>query len=353
MILISVASVVVVAIAGASVAFVLTRPASGIPAPEVVETPEAEPTPSAVPTVEPPAGPPIRFDTTCDAIVPPSLSAAMLGSSATTRSNATVSSLYEAADRQAGVLTCQWGDGGWDSPLVRVFLVPEAGEVFESARGWREGDTPVVDSLGDASTLTCIPGSETSECWADIRIGDVWLGVQLRGPAGADELRSRLEGAAALIVAAVEEVAVAPDSWVPQVSPLTNDYMWNSAAPLVETAFGIPEPHPAGYDEIGALSWHTWERSGFSMVPFEGSTGEYIHITSLPGGAWAAAAIAQRPGVTAVEIAGADFGSQSSSDAGNEVCFAARGAAICVLSHAAPADLLAEVATYVALLPAA
>lgn len=347
--LIAAGSALVLAVAGAAAAFAL---APQRPEAEAVETPTPieTPTPKPIATEEPVVRPAVRFDTDCTELVPESLVVAMLGAPADVTSNDPIASLHDAAEVQEGALSCRWGTGTWESSNLHVYLIPDVADIFA---GYQDVGG-VVDVFGDASTHSCDPIEDIAQCQASILVGDTWLGIAARGPFAVDELRAGLEEVAPQLVTTVRAVDVAPATWTSEPSALTSEYMWDESAPLVAEAFGMPDASPSGYDEIGPLAGIVWDRSGYSMVPFDQSDGGSITITTLPGGEWAVAELARGPGAVAVEIPGAQHATMSTNDVATWVCFATRGAGMCVSSAPPAADeMVAAVSDFVASLPGA
>lgn len=343
-------SALVLTVAGTAAAFALA-PQESEPQAEAVEpsnpieTPT--PTPTPIPTEEPVDRPDARFQTACTELVPESLVIAMTGGSVELRSNDPVTSLIDAAELQEGALSCSWGSGGSGSPNLEVYLIPEVADIFTNHL-----DEGVADAFGDRSVHGCTMFPDMTECRAAILVGDTWLGIVVHSAFPADELQSRLDMVAPQLVTTVRAIEITPAVWTPEPSVLTSEYMWGESAPLVAAAFGIPNAAPYGYDEIGPLAGIVWERSGFSMVPFEQRDRGVVTIDTLPGGGWAAAELAQRPGAVSVKIPGAEHASSSTVGNLRQLCFATRGAGMCI-SATYGDTLVAQATAFVASLPGA
>ena len=313
---------------------------------------EPDPTPSgspsATPTPDPAGAPHVRIDATCDDLVPADRIVELFGAPEPVSSSAVPATLYQASLVQEGVLECRWGS---DS-RAGVAVVPDAADGFPSPDALAGDDTVSVefDAFGNASRHYCVG----AWCVADVLVGSAWLYVWVWHEPDAAAARAWLEAATAHAVDVVSSSRILPRDWEPaRSSPLTLEALDSPVyAATVAEAFGLTEPQPYGGDEFAAWSLWTRGNTGYSRLVWSefADSSRRVGIETLPGGAWAAEALATRPGASPVDVPGAESGSIAEEAGRRTVCFVALGASLCVDSEGDAATLLAQTGAFVGML---
>jgi hypothetical protein len=206
----------VIALAGcAPVAPTSTAAPSGTPV--AVGTAAATPTPTPTAT----AVPVVRIQTSCASLFASPDVANWANNRAVTLQNdgtGDPTDIYDAADRQRGILTCVWGgtqktDEDYDQGLT-LTIVPDAAAEFESDIANIDAYlTPAVkDTAGTQSAYNCQNEKPGFSCNAEMLVGETWVGASLNTDDGlvtTATIKSRIQN---ILSTLATKLAAAPAS---------------------------------------------------------------------------------------------------------------------------------------------
>jgi hypothetical protein len=225
-----------------------------------------------------------------------------------------VASAFDVAARQAGVLSCTWGEIASFSTL-QLELLPDAAAEFEDyVLPVIDTQYTIADTVGDRSQYLCAYG----QCRFDVLVGTTWIGGFAQPPPGATdgELQERLAPVLAEVAAAVGGMAAPGIAWSGPVGALA---AWppcgddGGLTAVVRDAFDKPDLYPTGDDASPFDVAVAAREAAATCVLWADDLDLSVRATLVPGGGWAIEELRAEPPIDAIYGAfeSADFGDAS------------------------------------------
>lgn len=301
------------------------------------------PLPSPVEPVDPPA--PYLALACVDAVSPTALDG-LFGLTPTLLrdESSAVASVEDVAGRQAGVLSCTWGDVVTLSTL-EVDVLPDAAEQFAAdILPVIDMQYSITDTVGDRSQYRCGFG----QCRFDVLVGTTWIAGTAQPPAGAGDeaIEARLAPVLADLAAAVAAMGAPGTPWQGPADALA---AWPACGDeggmteAVRTAFEKPDLYPTGDDASPFDVAVAAREEAVSCVLWADDLGLSVRAMLVPGGSWAVGEMLAAPPVDRFY---GEFGPASFGDAGDGlVACGAPGCAAFVAVSGSLVRISAEPAT--------